>query len=240
MKKWISLALVLALSLSLCACGKEQPKDEAVERVISLINGLGNVALSSSSAIAGAEEAYAALTDAQKAAVTNYKTLLDAKSTYNRVMNVFSLIEAIGTVTAESEEAILAAEAAYDLLPERDRKHITNYEKLTAARDAFTAIASVVVLDKDIFNLYFQISNDCGVNKTYDGTGYSTKVAGNILVDPMMALEVTETVSVTIRVHYAVGRYRDGAEEYTTGTQDFTFRLTAENPTGAAPFNPGT
>lgn len=240
MKKWICLALALIVCLSLCACGKGAAKDEAVQNVISMINSLANVALSSSNAIESAEEAYAALTDKQKAAVTNYNLLTNARATYDRVMNVFSLIEAIGAVTQESEAAIFAAEEAYDSLPERDRKHITNYEKLTAARAAFNAIGQEVTLDKDNFDIYFDIKNDCGVDTSEASGNYSTEISGNIIVTKSELLEAFENVSATIRVHYSVGRIENGNETRTLESQDVSITLSEETGSGSAPFSPGT
>ena len=49
------------------------------------------------------------------------------------------LINAIGEVTVKSEGAIERAEAAYAALSEADQKAVSNYAKLTAAREALDA-----------------------------------------------------------------------------------------------------
>lgn len=56
------------------------------------------------------------------------------------VVAVKELIDAIGEVTLESGDAIDAARAAYDELPEAKKALVDNYEKLTAAEEAYTAL----------------------------------------------------------------------------------------------------
>lgn len=51
------------------------------------------------------------------------------------VKNVESMIEAVGTVTAESLDTIDAAMDAYDALPEEEKTKVENYAVLTAALD---------------------------------------------------------------------------------------------------------
>ena len=56
------------------------------------------------------------------------------------VAAVKELIDAIGEVTLDSGDAIKAARAAYDKLPEAKKALVDNYEKLTAAEEAYTAL----------------------------------------------------------------------------------------------------
>ena len=56
------------------------------------------------------------------------------------VAAVKELIDAIGEVTLESGDAIDAARTAYDKLPEAKKVLVDNYEKLTAAEEAYTAL----------------------------------------------------------------------------------------------------
>lgn len=56
------------------------------------------------------------------------------------VAAVKELIDAIGEVTLDSGDAIKAARAAYDELPEAKKALVDNYEKLTAAEEAYTAL----------------------------------------------------------------------------------------------------
>ena len=79
MKKAISLLLALALCLSLTACGKS----EAVKSVEDLIDGIGNVTISSSAKINEAEEAYNSLSTEEQGQVKNYKNLEKARQAFN-------------------------------------------------------------------------------------------------------------------------------------------------------------
>ncbi len=56
------------------------------------------------------------------------------------VVAVKELIDAIGEVTLESGDAIDAARAGYDKLPDAKKALVDNYEKLTAAEEAYTAL----------------------------------------------------------------------------------------------------
>ena len=56
------------------------------------------------------------------------------------VAAVKELIDAIGEVTLDSGDAIDAARTAYDKLPEAKKALVDNYEKLTAAEEAYTAL----------------------------------------------------------------------------------------------------
>ena len=59
------------------------------------------------------------------------------------VAAVKALIDAIGEVTLDSGDAIDAARAAYDKLPDAKKALVDNYEKLTAAEEAYTALVDV-------------------------------------------------------------------------------------------------
>lgn len=123
----------------------------AAQPVIDMINAIGTVTLNSGARIEAAEDAYALLTENQKALVTNYQTLLDARADYDALVaqsaadqaaaqTVIDLIAAIGDVTLESGDAILAAEAAYGELTPAQQALVTNYNVLTAARAAYDAL----------------------------------------------------------------------------------------------------
>lgn len=123
----------------------------AADVVIGLIHDIGEVDLSREDAIKAARAAYDALTDAQKELVTNYETLTNAENALAQLKQnaadtaaantVKALIDAIGTVTLDKEEAILAAREAYnaltqlqkDLVGEAYRKKLTDAESELAA-----------------------------------------------------------------------------------------------------------
>ena len=109
---------------------------QAADAVEKLIDAIGTVTLDSEEAIKAARGAYDALTDAQKELVGNYQTLLDAEAKLADLQAadaVEKLIDAIGTVTLDSEEAIKAARGAYDALTEEQKAQVGNYQTLLDA-----------------------------------------------------------------------------------------------------------
>ena len=107
-----------------------------VNDVIEKIDAIGEVTLASEETIAAARAAYEALTEAQKAEVTNYDKLTAAEARLadlKAAKAVDDMIDAIGEVTLESEEAIAAARAAYEALTEAQKAEVKSYDKLTAA-----------------------------------------------------------------------------------------------------------
>lgn len=90
------------------------------------IDRIGKVGMESEEAIAGAEELYDALTEAQKSSVNNYRTLTDARKNHtlmvSAVQKAAEAIDAIGTVTIDSGEKIGTAREAYDALEALEKK----------------------------------------------------------------------------------------------------------------------
>ena len=108
----------------------------AADGVEKLIDAIGTVTLDSEKAIKAARNAYDALTEEQKELVGNYQTLLDAEAKLADLQAadaVEKLIDAIGTVTLDSEEAIKAARDAYDALTEEQQELVGNYQTLLDA-----------------------------------------------------------------------------------------------------------
>ncbi len=66
------------------------------------------------------------------------------------VNDAIEKINAIGTVTLESEEAIQAARAAYDILTETQKEQVTNYNVLTAAEARLTDLKAAKAVDDRI------------------------------------------------------------------------------------------
>ncbi len=109
---------------------------KAADAVEKLIDAIGTVTLDGEETIKAARDAYDALTDAQKELVGNYQTLLDAEAKLADLKAadaVEKLIDAIGTVTLNSEEAIKAARGAYDALTEEQKAQVGNYQTLLDA-----------------------------------------------------------------------------------------------------------
>lgn len=80
------------------------------------------------------------------------------------VAAVKELIDAIGEVTLESGDAIKAARTAYDKLPEAKKVLVDNYEKLTAAEEAYTALvdAAAAKAVDDLIDAIGEVTADSG------------------------------------------------------------------------------
>ena len=121
-----------------------------VKAVESQIDALGDITLDNEDAITEARAAYDALTDAQKAQVSNYEALQKAeeklaelKEDVAKVKDVESKIDAIGTdITLESKGAIAEARAAYDALTDAQKAQVSNYEALQKAEEEFASLTA--------------------------------------------------------------------------------------------------
>ena len=121
-----------------------------VNDVIEKIDAIGEVTLASEEAIVAARAAYEALTEAQQAQVTNYDKLTAAESRLadlKAAKAVDDMIDAIGEVTLESEEAIAAARAAYEALTEAQQAEVKSYDKLTAAEARLADLKAAKAVD---------------------------------------------------------------------------------------------
>lgn len=80
------------------------------------------------------------------------------------VAAVKELIDAIGEVTLDSGDAIDAARAAYDKLPEAKKALVDNYEKLTAAEETYTALvdAAAAKAVDDLIDAIGEVTADSG------------------------------------------------------------------------------
>ena len=121
-----------------------------VNDVIEKIDAIGEVTLESEEAITAARAAYEALTEAQQAQVTNYDKLTAAEARLTDLKAakaVDDMIDAIGEVTLESEEAIDAARAAYEALTEAQQAEVKSYDKLTAAEARLADLKAAKAVD---------------------------------------------------------------------------------------------
>lgn len=71
--------------------------------------------------------------------------------------NVMDKIDAIGTVTADSEDKVLSVREAYDALSSADKLKVTNYSKLTAAEEALEELLMGAI--KEVEALITKIGN---------------------------------------------------------------------------------
>ena len=146
------------------------PDDPAVAAVKELIDAIGEVTLDSGDAIDAARTAYDKLPEAKKALVDNYEKLTAAEEAYTALVDaaaakaVDDLIDAIGEVTADSGDAIKAARAAYDALTDTQKELVKNYEKLTAAEEAYTALvdAAAAKAVDDLIDAIGEVTADSG------------------------------------------------------------------------------
>ena len=146
------------------------PDDPAVAAVKELIDAIGEVTLDSGDAIDAARTAYDKLPEAKKVLVDNYEKLTAAEEAYTALVDaaaakaVDDLIDAIGEVTLESGDAIKAARAAYDALTDTQTELVKNYEKLTAAEEAYTALvdAAAAKAVDDLIDAIGEVTADSG------------------------------------------------------------------------------
>ena len=128
---------------------------DAVKHVEDLIDAIGEVTADSGDAILAARTAYDALTDEEKAQVSNYADLQAAEEAFAAlseaaVKAVEDLIDAIpDTVTEDDKEAIEAAREAYEALTDEQKALVENYEDLLAAEAALEKLQNAKV--EDIF-----------------------------------------------------------------------------------------
>ncbi len=104
--------------------------------------------------VLAAAEAYNALTEKQKGLVANAGDI-DAKvevANAAKAAAVDALIDAIGTVTKNSDDAIAAARAAYDALNDTQKALVTKYDVLTAAEEAYKNLSDYFSENASIVN----------------------------------------------------------------------------------------
>lgn len=133
---------------------KEDADKAAANTVIGKINAIGTVTLDKEAVVQEARMAYNALTDAQKALVSNYSTLTAAESTLEQLKEeaeqeaadqaaadaAEDKITAIGTVTVFSGSKISQARTAYDALTDTQRALVENAAVLTAAESTLAQL----------------------------------------------------------------------------------------------------
>lgn len=123
---------------------RNQIRSEEIQKVVSLIDAIGEVTLDSKMKIDEAEEAFEKLDENQKSKVTNYKLILEAKTRFDE-LNVdytVDLINHIGKVALEndSEGNITRAEQAYNGLSSESKNKISNYNILLSKRREYNKL----------------------------------------------------------------------------------------------------
>lgn len=144
------------------AASASDPDLDAIQPIIVSIDAIGTVELSEHCKyyIEGSRAAYNALTDEQKAQVTNYSTLTNAETQWAALAAaaqpyadaVIDLINAIPNpvvYTQDCKDKIDAAQAAYDALTDGQKVLVTNAETLkNAPSDLIKAAPYVHILFK--------------------------------------------------------------------------------------------
>ena len=122
---------------------KKTPEEEA-SRFKELVDAIYEIDENSGGKIKDAEEYYQNLSEEAKLlAREDYERLADLRSRYEAYMDQYgveraiALIDAIGEVDLQSEEAISRAEQAYDSLSENQKSRVTNYDILVEARATY-------------------------------------------------------------------------------------------------------
>jgi len=112
-------------------------KQAGADAVINSINGIGNVEYTQESKdkIDAARAAYDALTEEQKALVTNYSTLTHDEEVYAHVQEVVEKINGIGDVDLNSGDEINAAKEAYDSLTDEEKALIPTYHDTLVTKE---------------------------------------------------------------------------------------------------------
>lgn len=112
---------------------------QAYNEAIALIPETITLSEECKALIDNALKAYNSLTNAEKEMVSTYNLLSEALEAYNNlaVANVIDLINAIGTVTKDSQQAISNARKAYQALDSKYQANVTNYQNLVEAIQAY-------------------------------------------------------------------------------------------------------
>lgn len=114
------------------------PVIEAIAQIENM-----NIDLDSGDTISSVRAKYDALSEEQKAYVSNYSVLTDAEAYFGAINDVYTKIRDIGKVTLEKISAVEQAREAYDALTTEQKDKITNYTVLVVSEN------SVLVLTCD-------------------------------------------------------------------------------------------
>ena len=142
------------------------------------------------------------------------------------VVAVKELIDAIGEVTLDSGDAIDAARTAYDKLPEAKKVLVDNYEKLTAAEEAYAAMvdAAAAKAAEDLIDAIGEVTVDSGdaitaAREAYDAlTDTQKELVKNY--EKLTAAEETYAALVDAAAAKAVDDLIDAIGEVTVDSGD--------------------
>ena len=140
-------------------------------KVVKLIEDIGNLSYNggdddSLEDIVAAEEAYALLSDAQKALVNeaNHEALTDSRESYDEVQQTIALIDAIGDIhhggDNDSKEALDDARVAYDALSEAEKALVKGYHNSYQTLDDHEHVYEALVLIDAIGEVSYDTDSD--------------------------------------------------------------------------------
>lgn len=133
---------------------KKDADEAAAKRVEDMIDALDSNSATFEADVKAAKKAYDALTADQKKLVGNYQKLADAlkelasEADKKAAEAVEKLIDAIGTVTKDSEAAIKAAREAYDKLTDEQKALVGNLDVLEAAEEILAALKTLAGIEE--------------------------------------------------------------------------------------------
>lgn len=112
---------------------------EQAAQIDDAILAIGEISLDSGIAISTARNAYDRCSENVQDAVHNYSILTDAEEAFFmlRVATAEELIDAIGTVSLESEESIDKAQTFYSELSFKEKEQVSNSAELYDAKNAY-------------------------------------------------------------------------------------------------------
>ena len=161
--------------------------DKAVaDAVIAQIEALPQtITLDDKTAVEAVRAAYDALTDDQKALITNLDVLDGAENALAvqdqaKTDEVIAMITALGDVTVDDKSAVETIRAAYEALDDDQKALVTNYDVLTTAEETISAQeeelswGGVLAEDRHLFNDATEVPDgvwiaDVPDSVTYDG-----------------------------------------------------------------------
>ena len=208
----------------------------AAKAVSDRIEAIGEVTLDKGTVIKEVRKAYDALTEKQKAFVTNLDVLTQAEAAYDRLLQqevdkeaarkVSEMIAAIGEVTLDKKAAIEEARAAYDALTDDQKVLVDNLNRLITTEKDYKALETDVQLSAAVIELIHDIGtvsynaaskakidaaraayNKLTVSQKQLVTNYSKLTAAESLYKKLKEQAEDET-TVKVGKTYTAGNYR--------------------------------
>ena len=186
----------------------------AVDACKDAIDAIGTVEFSDNclDKIQNAESLYAQLDDDQRAQVTNYSTLVEARATYNDLVAAKTVDDLV--INADDLTSYAAAKAAYDELTaaQKELVNVTNYREMLVeyTKGAIDDIGTVTKQSKSKIDLARTLYNELSATEKENVTNYTTLTAAE------------ETYSNFTFTNITVSFIKDTGVAVTTGTNNIT------------------